>query len=168
MSTMTDNLPERARSALIKLCNDRLADAVDLQLQCKHAFWNTVDPDLKPLRESFADLNESVEDYVDRIAERAVELGGVADSTERVVATWSHVLCSPDAFCRNHAQTIVTALASFGEHVSTAIDAANEFSDSVSVEMFTEISDGVDNWRRTLAAHDSKKQQNERGSTNVF
>jgi starvation-inducible DNA-binding protein len=152
VKTVTDNFPERARSALIKLCNDRLADAVDLQLQCKHAYWNTTDPDLATLRELFDELNESVEDYSDRIAGRTVEIGGVADSTERVVATWSHVLCSPDAICRNHAQTIATSLASFGELVRRTIDTTNEFSDFVSAEMFTEISEGVDKWRRTLVA----------------
>lgn len=152
MSTVTENFPERARSALIKLCNDRLADAVDLQLQCKHAYWNTPDPSLRALRELFDELNESLECYIDRIAERAVELGGVADSTERVEATWSHVLCSPDAVCRNHAPTIASALASFGELVRKTINTANEFSDSVSAEMFTEISEGVDKWRLSLAA----------------
>jgi len=152
MSTVTDNFPERARSALIKLCNDRLADAVDLQLQCKHAYWNTTDPSLKALRELFDELNESFECYIDRIAERAVELGGVADSTERVEATWSHVLCAPDAVCRNHAPTIASALASFGELVRKTIDTAKEFSDSMSAEMFTDISEGVDSWHRTLAA----------------
>lgn len=152
MSTVTDNFPERARSALIKLCNDRLADAVDLQLQCKHAYWNTKDPELAKLRELFDELNESVECYIDRIAGRAVELGGIADSTERVEATWSHMLCAPDALRRNHAPTIAAALASFGELVRKTINTANEFSDSVSVEMFTEISEGVDNWRRALAA----------------
>ena len=155
MSTVSENFPDRARTIIIKLCNDRLADAVDLQLQCKHAYWNTADPDLKALRETFDELNESVEDYIDRIAERAVELGGVADSTERVVATWSHVLCSPDALGRNHAPTIVTALASFGELVHKATDRANEFSDVVTAELFTEISEGVDNWRGTLEASSS-------------
>ena len=148
---VTDNFSEPARSILIKLCNDRLADAVDLQLQCKHAYWNTTDPSLLQLRELFDKLNESVEDYIDGIAERAVQIGGIANSTERVVATWSHVLCSPDALCRNHAQTISRALASFGKLVRQAIDTATEFSDSVSAEMFTEILAGVDKWRRTLA-----------------
>ena len=152
MSTVTENFPERARSALIKLCNDRLADAVDLQLQCKHAYWNTTDPSLKALRELFDELNDSLECYIDRIAERAVELGGVADSTERVETTWSRMLCSPDAICRNHAQTIATSLASFGEVLRRTIDRANELSDFESAEMFTEISEGVDKWRRTLAA----------------
>ena len=151
MSTATERFPERDRSALIKLCNDRLADAVDLQLQCKHAYWNTIDPDLAALRELFDELNESVEDYVDRIAERAVELGGVANSTERVVETWSHVLCAPDACRRNHAQTIATALGSFGEFMRRAIDATNEFSDFDSAEIFTEIADGANEWRQTFA-----------------
>ena len=145
---VTDNFPERARSALIKLCNDRLADAVDLQLQCKHAYWNTKEPDLAKLRELFDELHKSLECYIDRIAERAVELGGVANSTERIESTWSHVLCSPDAICRNHAQTIATALASFGQLLRRTIDTANELNDFVTAEMFTEISEGVDNWRR--------------------
>ena len=153
MSTATERLPERDRSALIKLCNDRLADAVDLQLQCKHAFWNTTDPDLAELRELFDELHESVEDYADRIAERVVELGGVANSTERVVATWSHVLCAPDACRRNHAPTIADALGSFGELVRRAIETASDSSDSAGAEVFTEISEGLENWRQTIAAN---------------
>jgi starvation-inducible DNA-binding protein len=152
MITTTDNLSERTRGQLIKLCNDRLADAVDLQLQCKHAYWNTTDSNLKKLRETFDELNELVEDYVDRIAQRAVEMGGVANSTGGVLATWWHLLCSPDAVCRNHARVIATALESFGELVRQTSDTANESGDFVSAEMFTDISQGVDKWRRTLAA----------------
>ena len=155
MITTTDNLSERTRGLLIKLCNDRLADAVDLQLQCKHAYWNTPDPNLKTLRETFDELNESVEDYIDRIAERAVEIGGVANSTERVLATWWHLLCSPDAVCRNHARVIATALESFVEVLRQTTDTANELGDFASAEMFTEISEGVYNWRRTLAPFES-------------
>jgi starvation-inducible DNA-binding protein len=140
------------KTLLIKLCNDRLADAVDLQLQSKHAYWNTTDPDLMPVRQHLGEFNKWCDGYIDRIAERAVELGGVADSTERVVPTWSHVLCSADACNRNHAQTIATAAASFGELVRQAIYTANEFSDPKTVEMFTEIAEGADKWHRTIIA----------------
>ena len=151
MSTTIDNLSQSARSQLIKLCNDRLADAVDLQLQCKHAYWNTIDPELAELRELFDELNESVEHYIDLIAERAVDLGGVANSTERVLATWWHLLCSPDAICRNHARVIATALESFGQVLRQTIDTAKELGDFDSAEMFTEVSEGIEEWRRTLA-----------------
>jgi starvation-inducible DNA-binding protein len=134
---------------VIKLCNDRLADAVDLQLQCKHAFWNTTALDLRGL---FDQVNKSVAVYTDRIAERVIEIGGVANSTERVVPTWSHLLCASDALCRNHASTLATTLDSFAELARQAIERSNEFSDSASADMFTEIARGVDKWRRKLVA----------------
>jgi starvation-inducible DNA-binding protein len=144
----SDNLSDRTRR-LIKLCNDRLADAVDLQLQCKHAFWNTTALDLRKL---FDEVNKSVGVYSDRIAERVVEIGGVANSTERVVPTWSQLLCPPDALCRNHASTLATTLGSFSKLARRAIDISNEFSDFASADMFTEIAHGVDKWHRKLVA----------------
>ena len=148
MINRSDNLSDRTRR-LIKLCNDRLADAVDLQLQCKHAFWNTTALDLRKL---FDEVNKSVGVYTDRIAERVVEIGGVANSTERVVPTWSNLLCAPDALCRNDASTLATTLGSFAELARRAINTSNEFSDFASADMFTEIAHGVDKWHRTLAA----------------
>ena len=146
--TRSDNSSERSHR-LIKLCNDRLADAMDLQLQCKHAFWNTTALDLRQL---FDQVNKSVGVYTDRIAERVVEIGGVANSTERVVPTWSHLLCPSDALCRNHASTLATTLGSFAELASRAIDTCNEFNDFASADMFTEISHGVDKLHRTVVA----------------
>lgn len=146
--TRSDNLPESTRRR-IKLCNDRLADAVDLQLQCKHAFWNTTALDLRKLIDQ---ISKSVGVHTDRIAERVVEIGGVANSTERVVPSWSHLLCPPDALCRNHASTLATTLGSFVEVARQAIETSNEFSDFASAEMFTEIADGLDKWHRTLVA----------------
>ena len=146
--TRSDNSSERSHR-LIKLCNDRLADAVDLQLQCKHAFWNTTALDLRQL---FDQVNKSVGVYTDRIADRVIEIGGVANSTERVVPTWSHLLCTADALCRNHASTIATSLGAFAEVARQAIDTSNEFSDFASADMFTEIAVGLDKWRRKLMA----------------
>ena len=148
MINRSDNLSDRTRR-LIKLCNDRLADSVDLQLQCKHAFWNTTALDLRKL---FDEVNKSVDVYTDRIAERVVEIGGVANATERVVPTWSQLLCPPDALCRNHASTLATTLGSFAELARRAIDTSNEFSDFASADMFTEIAHGVDKWHRKLVA----------------
>lgn len=144
----SDNSSDRTRR-LIKLCNDRLADAVDLQLQCKHAFWNSTALDLRQL---FDQVNKSVGAHTDRIAERVVEIGGVANSTERVVPTWSHLLCPTDALCRNHASTLATSLGSFVELARRAVDTSNEFSDFASADMFTEIAHGVDKWQRKLTA----------------
>src|SRR5437762_9230114 len=85
MNPTKNDLPEASRSKVIGLCNERLADAIDLQTQCKFAHWNVKGPNFIALHELFDKINEDVEDYVDLIAERAVQLGGNADGTARMV-----------------------------------------------------------------------------------
>jgi len=81
-----NDLPQQARAQLVELCNARLADAIDLQTQCKQAHWNVKGPHFIALHELFDKINEDVEDYIDLLAERAVQLGGIADGTARSVA----------------------------------------------------------------------------------
>src|SRR5689334_18673029 len=81
-----NDLPEAARTKLVDLLNARLADAVDLQTQCKQAHWNVKGPSFIALHELFDKVNGEVEDYVDLIAERAVQLGGTAKGTARQAA----------------------------------------------------------------------------------
>src|ERR1700752_5083088 len=81
-----NDLSEATRAKMIELLNARLADAIDLQTQTKQAHWNIKGPNFIALHELFDKINEEVEDYVDEIAERAVQLGGVAEGTARSVA----------------------------------------------------------------------------------
>src|ERR1700720_4601985 len=81
-----NDLSEATRVKAIELLNARLADCTDLQTQTKQAHWNVKGPTFIALHELFDKINEDVEDYVDDIAERAVQLGGVAEGTARMVA----------------------------------------------------------------------------------
>src|SRR5271154_6030942 len=78
-----NDIPETTRAKVVGLLNARLADCIDLQSQTKQAHWNSKGPDFIALHELFDKVNEAVEDYVDDIAERAVQLGGVAEGTAR-------------------------------------------------------------------------------------
>ena len=40
MNPTKNDISEASRSKVIALCNERLADAIDLQTQCKFAHWN--------------------------------------------------------------------------------------------------------------------------------
>src|SRR5207253_8908403 len=75
--------------------NARLADAIDLQTQTKQAHWNVKGPHFIALHELFDKVNADVEDYVDLIAERAVQLGGTARSEEHTSELQSrgHLVC---------------------------------------------------------------------------
>ena len=59
------------RVELVGLINQRLASAVDLQLQMKQAHWNVKGPNFIGLHELFDKVAEAVEDYVDLFTEVA-------------------------------------------------------------------------------------------------
>jgi starvation-inducible DNA-binding protein len=150
-----NDLPETSRSKLIELLNARLADAIDLQTQCKQAHWNVKGPNFIALHELFDKVNEDVEEYVDSIAERAVQLGGTAEGTARSVAKRSTLTEYPakGANGRDHVEALSSALASFGHLARHAIDQSNELKDADTADLFTEISRGVDKWLWFVEAH---------------
>src|SRR3954447_20809517 len=90
-----NDLIETASVKAVELLNARLAGCIDLQTQTKQAHWNVKGPHFIAMHELFDKINEEVEDYVDGIAERAVQLGGVAEGTARLVAKRSSLAESP-------------------------------------------------------------------------
>jgi starvation-inducible DNA-binding protein len=152
--TMND-LPKPARIALIQLMNQRLADAVDLQSQVKQAHWNVKGPSFIALHELFDDVDEAVESYVDLIAERIVQLGGVAEGTVRVSASRTRLPEYPLAIAEGmaHVEALARALSSFGESARATIDEAAALDDADTADIFTEISRGLDKWLWFVEAH---------------
>ena len=155
MYSTKNDLPEATRSKVIDLCNARLADSIDLQTQCKQAHWNVKGPDFIALHELFDKVNEDVEEYVDLIAERVVQLGGVADGTARSVAKRSTLAeyAPKGAAGRDHVDALSSALASFGKLARASINHANDLGDADTTDIFTEISRGVDKWLWFVEAH---------------
>src|SRR5436309_12269832 len=126
-----NDLSEATRVKAAELLNARLADCIDLQTQTKQAHWNIKGPNFIALHELFDKINEEVEDYVDDIAERAVQLGGVAEGTARTVAKRSSLAEYPANAVdgRSHVEALASALAAFGKAARKAIEEANELRD---------------------------------------
>ncbi len=80
---------QKLRAELNELLNQRLADVVDLQMQMKQAHWNMKGPSFIGLNELFDKVDAAVELYVDMIAERIVQLGGIVEVTVRVASARS-------------------------------------------------------------------------------
>ena len=150
-----NDLPEETRARAIDLLNARLADAIDLQSQTKQAHWNVKGPNFIALHELFDKINEEVEDYVDDIAERAVQLGGVAQGTARMVAKRSSLAEYPANAVdgRSHVEALSSALAAFGKSARKAIEEANDLADLDTADLFTEVSRGIDKWLWFVEAH---------------
>jgi starvation-inducible DNA-binding protein len=150
-----NDLSEQARTQLVELCNARLADAIDLQTQCKQAHWNVKGPHFIALHELFDKVNEDVEAYVDLIAERGVQLGGVVEGSARSVAKRSSLpeYAGKGGNGRDHVEALSSALASFGKLARQAIDKSSELKDADTADIFTEISRGTDKWLWFVESH---------------
>jgi starvation-inducible DNA-binding protein len=150
-----NDLAEAIRAKVIELCNARLADAVDLQTQMKQAHWNVKGPSFFQLHELFDKINEDVEEYVDELAERVVQLGGVAQGTARQAVKRSTLPEYPATIAagREHVEAVSTVLAAFGAKARAAIEASAELRDADTADLFTEISRGVDKWLWFVESH---------------
>jgi starvation-inducible DNA-binding protein len=154
-----NDLPEAARREAVELLNQRLADAIDLQTQCKQAHWNVKGPSFIALHKLFDEVNEAVEEYVDLLAERIVQLGGIAEGTVGVVAKRSSLIDYPLALSTGpeHVAALSDALAMFGRTARVGIEEMNELEDADSADILTEISRGVDKWLWFVEAHQQSR-----------
>ncbi len=155
MYKTSNDLPKKTRESIIELVNKRLADAVDLQSQMKQAHWNVKGPNFIGLHELFDKINEDVENYVDMIAERAVQLGGVAEGTVRLAAKRSKLAEYPLAIAdgTDHVEAVSNALSTFGKEVRESIKEADDLEDADTADIFTEVSRAVDKWLWFVEAH---------------
>ena len=143
------------RTELNALMNQRLATAVYLQSQMKQAHWNVKGPSFIGLHELFDKVAEAVEGYVDEIAERVVQLGGVAEGTVRMAASRTRLTeYSPEiSEGMAHVEGVARALSTFGQETRNTINEADELDDADTADMFTEISRGIDKWLWFVEAH---------------
>ncbi len=150
-----NDLPKEARTELIGLLNERLADVIDLQMQLKQAHWNVKGPHFIGLHELFDKISEEVEEYVDLIAERIVQLGGIAEGTVRVAASRSRLDEYPLAIAEGsaHVEAVARGLSTFGREARMAIDEAARFEDADTADLFTEVSRGIDKALWFVEAH---------------
>ncbi len=150
-----NDLPEEMRAQVVGLLNRRLADAVDLQIQAKVAHWNVKGPTFSSLHELFDEVALKVKAYVDLIAERVVQLGGVAEATVKVVAERSELDDYPLTIAdgQAHVEALSGSLAAFGRRVRLAIDETAELGDATTADVVTEVSRGVDKLLWFVEAH---------------
>jgi starvation-inducible DNA-binding protein len=150
-----NDLPAAARAEVVRLLNGRLADCIDLQTMCKQAHWNVKGPQFIALHKLFDEINEDVEAYVDLLAERVVQLGGIAEGTARIVAERTTLADYPLTLAagHDHVAALSDALAQFGRTARIGIEEMNELEDAASADILTQISRGVDKWLWFVEAH---------------
>src|SRR5438132_4741558 len=153
--TTLNDLPESTREQVFDQLNQRMTDAIDHELQSKQAHWNVKGPQFIALHKLFDEIHAAADEYVDLLAERIVQLGGVAEGITAIVAERSELPQYPINISsgEEHVWALSNALASFGERIRRAIDETDELGDTDATDICTEISRGVDKWLWFVEAH---------------
>jgi len=150
-----NDLAEKTRREMIALLNRQLADVLDLGLQAKQAHWNVKGPHFIGLHELFDKVAEELEEHTDDIAERAVELGGVALGTIQIISRNSRLPAYPLELASGagHVAQLSGSLAEFAATTRAAIDTAGKSGDADTADLFTGVSRGVDKLLWMIEAH---------------
>lgn len=150
-----NDLPVKGRIKVAEILDARLADAIDLGLQVKHAHWNVKGPYFISLHELFDRIAENVEEHVDTVAERITALGGTAHGTLATVVRTTSLAPYPAEITEGvaHVRALADVLASFGKKVREAIGESGELGDADTADLFTQVSRDVDKNLWLLEAH---------------
>ena len=150
-----NNLPEKVRVQIAGLLQGRLVDSIDLTLQAKQAHWNVKGPHFIALHELFDKVGEEAEGFADLIAERIVQLGGIAVGTLGPVDLKSSLPAYPLRISngKEHVAALSHSLASYAESIRLSIDQANELNDAGTADILTEVLRGADKYLWFVEAH---------------
>lgn len=150
-----NDLPESTREKIVQLCNERVAELLDLQLQAKQAHWNVRGPRFYQLHLLFDQVHEVVSGLTDIVAERASQLGGIVEGTVQAVHDHSELPAYPLDLQEGlgHVQALSAAIAAAGQRARAAIDQADELDDKNSADIFTEVSRALDKQLWFVEAH---------------
>jgi starvation-inducible DNA-binding protein len=158
-----NDIPAATRRKVVDLLNQRLADCIDLQAQCKQAHWNVQGPTFIALHKLFDEIHAETAAHVDLIAERVVQLGGSAEGTVQIVAGRTQLREYPLGLstAAEHVSALSDALAAFARAARAGIDEVDELGDKTSGDILTEVSRGTDKSLWFVEAHQPEQLSRE-------
>jgi starvation-inducible DNA-binding protein len=141
-----NDLTSNTKTALIALLNARLAEAIDLALMTKQAHWNLRGRTFIAVHEMLDSFRAEIDVHADTLAERAVQLGGVAIGTSQTVGRDSSLKAYPTDLVNvdDHVVALGDRYGDLANATRAAIDAAAEAGDADTADIFTAFSRSLD------------------------
>jgi starvation-inducible DNA-binding protein len=154
-----NSLPEKTRIEITALLQERLTESIDLMMQAKQAHWNVKGHNFIALHELFDKVYSDTGSYVDLIAERIVQLGGIAQGTVRVAAKKSSLPEYPLDITsgKKHVAELAHAIAFYGELIRKSIATSTQLKDADTADIFTQVSRGSDMNLWFVEAHEQSE-----------
>jgi len=149
------DLSSETRASSITLLQVSLASAIDLSLQVKQAHWNIKGMNFIALHKYLDELHESVNSFVDTLAERITAFSGLAEGSLAQVTEKTTLTSYPtkELIAEGHLEALTTSIANLGAYIRKAIDISADKGDAGTSDIFTEISRELDHNLWLLEAH---------------
>jgi starvation-inducible DNA-binding protein len=146
--------PQLGNSSMIALLNQTLAEMLALKLNAKQAHWNLKGANFQSLHELFDQVATEADGYADMLAERAVQLGGMAEGTIAHLNKRASDTTYPAVEeAQKHVKLIAGAIHRTAATTRSAIDTSAEQGDQVTADILTEITRGLDKLEWFVSAH---------------
>jgi starvation-inducible DNA-binding protein len=155
-----NDLSANAKTVSIGILNARLADAIDLALLTKQAHWNIKGPNFIALHEMIDGFRTELDEHVDTMAERIVQLGGTALGTTQAVASGTNLQPYPTNIyaSKDHLAALIDRYAQVAGTIRGAIDETGGAGDADTADLLTAFSRALDKQLWFLEAHVQEAQ----------
>ena len=150
-----NDLSANAKAVSIGVLNARLAASIDLALLTKQAHWNIKGPRFIALHEMIDGFRTELDEHVDTMAERVVQLGGTALGTTQTVAAATTLPAYPIDIhtSKDHLAALIERYGQVANAVRGAIDETGNAGDADTADIFTAYSRALDKALWFLEAH---------------
>lgn len=152
----THKLKEKVHpTPMVSLLNQLLANTIDLRLSLKQAHWNIKGEGFIALHDLFDKVSAGVDEYADMLAERAVQLGGVAQGELQTVSCQSSLSIYPADINESdeYIKALSAAMGVLSLSTGQAINRAVESGDMVTADVLTQITRGLDKYHWLVRSH---------------
>ena len=155
-----NDLSANAKSVSISVLNARLVDSIDLALLTKQAHWNIKGPQFIALHEMIDGFRTELDEHVDTMAERVVQLGGTALGTTQAVAKGTTLKAYPTDIHTSeaHLGELIARYGQVANSVRAAIDETGNAGDADTADLLTAYSRALDKALWFLEAHVQEKE----------
>lgn len=155
MNPTASPLDESDRAKIVASLNVRLADSADLYNGAKQAHWNVRSPNFRELHALFSDVAEMLSSHADSIAERAVQLGGMAEGTTAQIGEATELDEYPKDLVAgvDHIAALLSRLTAYNAGIQETMALADKLDDVNTVTLLSDISLATEKLGWMLSAH---------------
>lgn len=155
-----NDLKSNTKTTMAALLNARLADTIDLALMTKQAHWNLRGRQFIAVHEMLDGFRTEIDGHVDTIAERVVQLGGIAFGTTQAVVQGFKLKPYPTDLVSVEDHIIAALGERYGDLANStraAVGTSDEAGDADTADIFTAFSRSLDKALWFLEAHEADK-----------